>query len=119
LKKSAKTLSREALKTGLNIAKDVVAGKNLKQVAKFRLKSTGQSLLQKAIIGVGPPGQPSIKRAAKKAQTSPDEATEHIGRHLRLKMALVNPNSCECTKSKLDLLGVPPTQTIVEHGYVE
>jgi hypothetical protein len=57
LKKSAKTLSREALKTGLNIAEDVVAGKNLKQVAKFRLKSTGQSLLQKAIIGVGPPGQ--------------------------------------------------------------
>jgi hypothetical protein len=31
LKKSVKTLSREALKTGLNIAEDVVAGKNLKQ----------------------------------------------------------------------------------------
>jgi hypothetical protein len=50
LKKSVKTLSREALKTGLNIAEDVVAGKNLKQVAKFRLKSTGQNLLQKAVI---------------------------------------------------------------------
>ena len=31
-------------------------------------------------------------------------------------MALVHPNSCECTKSELDLLGVPPTQTSVEHG---
>jgi len=66
LKKGAKTLGREALKTGLNIAEDVVAGKNLKQAAKSRLKSTGQSLLQKAIIGVGLPGERSIKRAAKR-----------------------------------------------------
>ena len=34
-------------------------------------------------------------------------------------MALLHPNSCECTKSELDLLGVPPTQTSVEHGYWE
>ncbi len=40
LKKGAKTLCREALKTGLNIAEDVVAGKNLKQATKSRLKST-------------------------------------------------------------------------------
>jgi hypothetical protein len=66
LKKGAKTLGREALKTGLNIAEDVVAGKNLKQAAKSRLKSTGQNLLQKAIIGVGPPGERYIKRAAKR-----------------------------------------------------
>jgi hypothetical protein len=30
LKKGAKTLDREALQTGLNIAEDVIAGKNLK-----------------------------------------------------------------------------------------
>ena len=34
-------------------------------------------------------------------------------------MALVHENSCECTKSELDLFGVPPTQTSVEHGYWE
>ena len=34
-------------------------------------------------------------------------------------MALVHPNSCECTKSELDLFEVPPTQTSVEHGYWE
>ena len=34
-------------------------------------------------------------------------------------MALVHQNSCECTKSELDLFGVPPTQTSVEHGYWE
>jgi hypothetical protein len=34
-------------------------------------------------------------------------------------MALVHQNSCECTKSELDLFGVPPTQTSLEHGYWE
>ena len=34
-------------------------------------------------------------------------------------MALVHQHSCECTKSELDLFGVPPTQTSVEHGYWE
>jgi hypothetical protein len=64
--KGAKTLGRETLKTCLNITEDVVAGKNLKQAAKSRLKSTGQNLLQKVIIGVGPPGERSIKRTAKR-----------------------------------------------------
>ena len=54
LKKGAKTLEREALKTGLNIAGDVVQGRNIKQAAKSRLKSTGENLLQKAINTVGP-----------------------------------------------------------------
>ena len=34
-------------------------------------------------------------------------------------MAIVHPNSCECTKSELDLFGEPPTQIGVEHGYWE
>jgi hypothetical protein len=34
-------------------------------------------------------------------------------------MALVHPNSCECTKSKLDLFEVPPTQISVAYGYWE
>ena len=34
-------------------------------------------------------------------------------------MALLHQSSCECTKSELDLFGVPPTQTSVEHGYWE
>ena len=54
LKKGAKTLEREALKTGLNIAGDVVQGRNIKQVAQSRLKSTGQNLFQKAMDTVGP-----------------------------------------------------------------
>jgi hypothetical protein len=41
LKKGTKTLEREALKTALNIAGDVVQGINIKQAATSRLKSTG------------------------------------------------------------------------------
>jgi hypothetical protein len=47
LKKGAKTLGREALKTGLNIAGDVVQGRNTKQAAEARLKSTGQTYSRK------------------------------------------------------------------------
>jgi hypothetical protein len=54
LKRGAKTLEREALKTGLNIVGDVVQGRNIKQTAKSRLKSTGENLLQKAMDTVGP-----------------------------------------------------------------
>jgi hypothetical protein len=54
LKKAAKTLEREAFKTGLNIAGDVGQGRNIKQAAKSRLKSTGENLLQKAMDTVGP-----------------------------------------------------------------
>jgi len=31
-------------------------------------------------------------------------------------MAFVHVQSCECTKSELDLFSVPPTQTSMEHG---
>ena len=69
LKKGAKTLEREALKTGLNIAGDVVQGRNIKQAAEARLKSTGQNLFQKAMDTVGPRGQRAIKGPAKRKKT--------------------------------------------------
>jgi hypothetical protein len=69
LKKGTKTLGREALKTGLNIAGDVVQGRNIKWAAKSRLKSTRQNLLQKAMDTVGPPGQRAIKGPAKLKKT--------------------------------------------------
>jgi hypothetical protein len=69
LKKGAKTLGCEALKTGLNIAGDVVQGRNIKQAAEERLKSTGQNLFQKAMDTVGPPGQRAIKGPAKRKKT--------------------------------------------------
>ena len=64
LKKGAKTLGREALRTGLNIAGDVVQGKNVKQAAQSRLKMAGKDLVNKAIGYAGPPGERTIKRPA-------------------------------------------------------
>ena len=61
LKKGAKTLGREALKTGLDIVGDAVEGKNIKEAATSRLTSTGKTLLQKAADEVGPPGERAIK----------------------------------------------------------
>ena len=49
LKKGAKILEREALKTGLTIAGEVVQGRNIKRAAKSRLKSTEEKLLQQAM----------------------------------------------------------------------
>ena len=65
LKSGAKTLGREALKTGLNIAGDVVQGKNLKQATKTRLKTTGQRMLQRSLAKSGPPDERTIKRNAR------------------------------------------------------
>ena len=59
-------MGREAFKTGLNLASDVMEGQNVTQAAKSRLKSTGQNLLQKAMDTMGPPGERSIKPAAKR-----------------------------------------------------
>jgi hypothetical protein len=109
-------LGREALKTGVNLASDVMEGQNAKEAAKSILKSRGQSLLQKAMDNVGPPDERSIKRAANRKKPRRHQHTE---RHLRLIMALLHPNSCECSKSELDLLGVPLTQISMEHSYWE
>jgi hypothetical protein len=47
LKKGAKTLGREALKTGLNIAGDVVQGRNIKQAAEARLNKQDKTYSRK------------------------------------------------------------------------
>ena len=65
LKSGAKTLGREALKTVFNIAGDVVQGKNLKQAATTRLKTTGQRMLLTALTQSGPPGERTLKRNAR------------------------------------------------------
>ena len=61
LKKVAKAFGREALKTGLNIAGDVVQGKKLKQAAQSRVKAAGKNMFDQAIRYAGPPGERAIK----------------------------------------------------------
>jgi hypothetical protein len=81
LKSGAKTLDREALKTGLSIAGDVVQRKNLKQAAKIRLKTTRQQMLQRALAQSGPPDERTMKRNAlqKKIQKLSDQTSSENG----------------------------------------
>ena len=119
LKKGAKTLEREALKTGSNIARNV-QGRNIKQAAKSRMKSTGENLLQKAMDTVEPPGQRVLNDMS--SEKRPDVGRPSNGTHrmkFRIRMAFVHPNSYECTKSELVLFEVAPTQTSVAYGYWE
>ena len=56
------------------------------------------------------------------SEKRPDVGRPSNGTHrmtFQIRMALVHPNSCECTKSKLGLFEVPPTQTSVAYGYWE
>ncbi len=66
LKRGAKALGKRALKTGMQIAGDVIQGKNVKKAAKRRLKQMGADLVTKALQQVAPPGQPAKKRRISK-----------------------------------------------------
>jgi hypothetical protein len=108
LKKRTKTLEREAFKTGLNIAGDVVQGRNIKQAAKSRLISREENLLQNAMDTVGPPGQRVLKGPAKRKKTRRWQTKQrNTSNDISDNNGTKNPNSCECTKSELDLFEVP------------
>lgn len=49
LKSGAKTVGKEALRTGTMIANDVLAGENVKTSAETRAKQTGKVLARKAL----------------------------------------------------------------------
>ena len=51
-KQGAKTIGKAAVKTGFNIAKDVMSGQNIKAAAKKRSQETGAHLVNKAIRSV-------------------------------------------------------------------
>ena len=57
-------------------------GRNIKQAAESRLKSSGQNLLQKAMDTVGPTGQRAMKGPAKRKKTRrPDVGRPRNGTH--------------------------------------
>ncbi|KAJ8048251.1 hypothetical protein HOLleu_00494 [Holothuria leucospilota] len=87
LKKGAKALGKEALRTGMAVAGDVLDGRSLKSSVKSR-------------------GLAASKRVARKAVSSVTASSKSNKKE----------NSCECTKSELDLFVIPPTQTSTEKG---
>ena len=52
IKRGAKALGREALRTGVGIAQDALDGKNVKKAAKSRLLHAGRNLTNKAVRSV-------------------------------------------------------------------
>ena len=63
IKRGALALGNRALKTGTQIAGDVLAGENIRTAAKRRTKTAGRDLLQSLLAT--PPGK-RVKRAAPK-----------------------------------------------------
>jgi len=101
-----KTLATDALKTGVNVADDVLGRRTLKESVNNRVpdgvKQTAQSLICQSGSGVR-------RRRYKKKFASA------FKKHFCM-MAFAHDMSCECTKSELDLFSVPPTQTSMEHS---
>ena len=63
-------LGKRALRTGMQIAEDVVAGQNIKQVAKRRATDAGTDLVRNILAATGPPQtQPKRRRPIKRAAT--------------------------------------------------
>ena len=79
LKSGGKAILKEGAKTGLQVAQDLLAGKNFGTAIKRRGKGAGQRLVKKAIGQFkppAPPGEPAVKRIKKrkapKRKTKPD-----------------------------------------------
>ena len=67
LKRGAKALGKQALSTGMELASDLIEGKNFKTAAKSRLKKAGSNLISEASTSIRrPPGKRVKKRNKKK-----------------------------------------------------
>ena len=68
LKRGAKALGTQALKTGMEIAGDVIDGKNIKTAALSRARNAGSELRNRALDNVreGPPGRRRKSKRNKK-----------------------------------------------------
>ena len=68
IKRGALALGNRALKTGAQIAGDILSGENIRTAAKRRTKPAGRDLLQSLLAT--PPGK-RVKRAAPSRQRRP------------------------------------------------
>ena len=71
IKRGALALGNRALKTGAQIAGDVLSGENIRTAAKRRTNTAGRDLLQSLLTT--PPGK-RVKRAAPKKRIKPRRA---------------------------------------------
>ena len=71
--RGALALGNRALKTGAQIAGDVLSGENIRTAAKRRTNTAGRDLLQSLLTTSSPPGK-RVKRAAPKKRIKPRRA---------------------------------------------
>ena len=62
LKTGAKTVGKELMSTGVGLAKDAIAGKNMKQAAEERFKAAGSSALESFLSGNSSQSRPRPKK---------------------------------------------------------
>ena len=131
IKSGAKALGKIALASSVNLQGDVLYGKNPKQAAKACALEGANIAKMQAIQraqryaqtgrGQSKSTKRSRKRRAKKRKASPSvtkrKPTKNISsRQIWLTMNFVHDKPGECTKTKLDLFSVPPTQVSLEKG---
>ncbi len=69
IKKTGSSLLKEGLRTGVDILSDVASGNDIKTSAERRLKQSSSRVLKRTadkLARPAPPGQPSVKRTARK-----------------------------------------------------
>ena len=79
LKKGAAALGKTALRTGVNIAKDAMAGKDLKAAFTDNAKLAGKDLLNKSINHIGTKLATPTVSANKKAKRKRPTLSQHKG----------------------------------------
>lgn len=67
LRQGAKALGKHAMKTGVSIAQDALAGQNFKSSAKRRLKETGRVMGRQAVSRMTGSGKRRQKQSKKKS----------------------------------------------------
>ena len=72
VKRGAKSIGKEVLKSGTNFVSDILEGKNLKQAALNRTKETGSNLLRK--VTTFPGERQKIKKTTKRKKKSSSKA---------------------------------------------
>ena len=68
VKRGAKSIGKEVLKSGTNFVSDILEGKNLKQAALNRTKETGSNLLRK--VATFPGNGKELKNHKKKKKST-------------------------------------------------
>ena len=105
VKRGAKSIGKEFLKSETNFVSDILEGKNLKQAALNRTKETGSNVLRKVATFSGE--QKSVKKTQKEKR-NPFQKQKEPRQTYSVKMtSLVHTDSCETIKEGVGFILCP------------